>query len=61
MQTDPVYYKAVRIWLEAHGHVAAAASLSADAVAESQSEGLSIAEAAADVLRLATVLEIVGK
>jgi hypothetical protein len=61
MQTDPVYYKAVRIWLEAHGHATTAATLSNEAVAESQAEGLSIAEAAAEVLRLVTVLELAGK
>jgi adenine/guanine phosphoribosyltransferase-like PRPP-binding protein len=61
MQSDPVYLKAVRIWLEAHGHAAAAATLSAEIVAECQADGLPIAEAAAEVLRLATVLEIAGK
>ncbi|MFN8702143.1 MAG: hypothetical protein ACK5X0_08470 [Rhodospirillales bacterium] len=61
MQTAPVYFKAVRIWLEAHDHPSAAASLSAEAIAESQAEGLSIAEAFADVLRLMTVLEMAGK
>jgi hypothetical protein len=61
MQFDSVYFKAVRIWLDAHGHSAAAATLTAEAVAESQAEGLSIAEACADVLRLVTVLELAGK
>jgi hypothetical protein len=61
MQFDNVYLKAVRSWLEAHGHMSAAGQLSSNHVHECQVEGLSIAEAAAEALRLLTVLEIVGK
>jgi hypothetical protein len=61
MQTDSVYLKAVRIWLEAHGQSAAAAALPTEILAECQAEGLSIADAATETLRLLTVLEIAAK
>jgi hypothetical protein len=61
MQFDNVYLKAVRSWLEAHGYVSAAGQLSTDHVHECQVEGMSIAEAAAEALRLMTVLDLVGK
>jgi hypothetical protein len=61
MQSDPVYSKAVRAWLEAHGQNTAAASLPVGIVAECEAEGMSISEASAEILRLATVLEMAGK
>jgi hypothetical protein len=61
MQLDNVYYKAVRSWLEAHGQIAAAGSLSGELVRECQVEGMSVADAAAEVLRLTSVLAIAAK
>jgi hypothetical protein len=61
MQFDNVYLKAVKSWLEAHGHPAEAKSLSHEAVAECQADGMPIAEACAEILRLITILNLVAK
>ncbi len=58
MPLDQVYFKAVKAWLEAHGHSSTAASLSEGVVSVSQDDGLSIAEAAAEVLRMKSVLDL---
>ncbi|MFN8701939.1 MAG: hypothetical protein ACK5X0_07435 [Rhodospirillales bacterium] len=55
------YHKALCAWLEAHGRSDAAAGLSKQSVTDWQDEGMSIAEAANEAVRLMSVLELVAK